>query len=52
VEKGDSVCCCLVVVRQADAPTPLAKTLAAGYADPGVKQWMTTTFKGAVIPRA
>ncbi len=44
--------CCLVVVRQADAATPWAKTLAAGYADAGLKAWVTETFKGAVIPGA
>jgi D-methionine transport system substrate-binding protein len=52
VEKGDSAYCCLVVVRKANATAPWAKTFAAGYADPGVKQWVTTTFKGAVIPGA
>ena len=52
VEPGDSIYCCLVVVREADAAAPWAKTLAAGYADPGVKQWVTQTFKGAVIPGA
>ena len=44
--------CCLVVVRQADAERPWARTLAAGYADPGLKEWVTATFKGAVIPGA
>ncbi len=52
VEKGDSAYCCLVVVRKANADAPWAKALAAGYADPGVKQWVTDTFKGAVIPGA
>ena len=44
--------CCLVVVRQGDEAKPWAKTLAAGYADPALKEWVTTTFKGAVIPGA
>ncbi|MDR3537833.1 MAG: MetQ/NlpA family ABC transporter substrate-binding protein [Acetobacteraceae bacterium] len=52
MEKGDSVYCCLVVVRKPDADAPWAKALAAGYADPGVRQWVTDTFKGAVIPGA
>jgi D-methionine transport system substrate-binding protein len=52
VEKGDSAYCCLVVVRRADASAPWAKILASGYADPGVKAWVTTTFKGAVIAGA
>jgi D-methionine transport system substrate-binding protein len=52
VEPGDSIYCCLVVVRSEDADQPWAKTLAAGYADPGVKQWVVDTFKGAVIPGA
>jgi D-methionine transport system substrate-binding protein len=52
VEKGDSAYCCLVVVRTADASADWAHTLAAGYADPGVKQWVLDTFKGSVIPGA
>jgi D-methionine transport system substrate-binding protein len=52
LEKGDSVYCCLVVVRKKDQDAPWAKALAAGYADPGVKQWVMETFKGAVIPGA
>ena len=44
--------CCLVVVRQADAAAPWAGTLASAYADPGLKAWVTETFKGAVIPGA
>ena len=44
--------CCLVVVRQGDEAKPWAKTLAAGYADPALKEWVTATFKGAVIPGA
>ena len=52
VEKPDSAYCCLVVVRAGDEAKPWVKTLAAGYADPGVKQWVLDTFKGAVIPGA
>ena len=52
VEKPDSVYCCLVVVRAADQGRAWAKTLASGYADPGVKQWVLDTFKGAVVPGA
>ena len=44
--------CCLVVVRQGDEAKPWAKALAAGYADPAFKEWVTTTYKGAVIPGA
>jgi D-methionine transport system substrate-binding protein len=52
VEKPDSAYCCLVVVRAGDEGRAWAKTLASGYADPGVKQWVLDTFKGAVIPGA
>jgi D-methionine transport system substrate-binding protein len=52
VEKGDSAYCCLVVVRAVDDGKDWAKTLAGGYADPGVKQWVLETFKGSVIPGA
>jgi D-methionine transport system substrate-binding protein len=52
VEPGDSIYCCLVVVRAADADAGWAKTLAAGYADAGVKSWVIETFKGAVVPGA
>ena len=52
VEKGDSAYCCLVVVRAVDDGKDWAKTLASGYADPGVKQWVLETFKGSVIPGA
>jgi D-methionine transport system substrate-binding protein len=52
VEKGDSAYCCLVVVKAGNEAAPWAKLLASGYADPGVKQWVTETFKGAVIPGA
>ena len=44
--------CCLVVVRQADAAAPWARTLAGAYADAGLKAWISGTFKGAVIPGA
>ncbi len=44
--------CCLVVVRQGDEAKPWAKLLASGYADPALKQWVTATFKGTVIPGA
>ena len=56
VEKADpslvAQYCCLVVVRAGDEEKPWAKQLAAGYADPGVKQWVADTFKGAVIAGA
>lgn len=52
VEKPDSVYCCLVVVRAGDEGRAWAKTLAGGYADPAVKQWVIDTFKGAVVPGA
>jgi D-methionine transport system substrate-binding protein len=52
VEKADSIYCCLVVVRAGDEGQSWAKTLAEGYADPGVKQWVLDTFKGAVVPGA
>ena len=52
VEKPDSVYCCLVVVRGGDEGRGWAQTLASGYADPGVKQWVLDTFKGAVVPGA
>ena len=52
VEKGDSAYCCLIVTRAGDETKPWAKLLASGYADPGVKQWVLDTFKGAVIPGA
>jgi D-methionine transport system substrate-binding protein len=52
VEKPDSAYCCLVVVRASDQGRDWAKTLASGYADPGVKQWVLDTFKGAVVPGA
>jgi D-methionine transport system substrate-binding protein len=52
VEPGDSIYCCLVVTRAGDEAQPWAKTLAAGYADPGVKSWVVDTFKGAVVPGA
>jgi len=56
VEKADGPLvrqyCCLVVVRQGDEAQPWAKALAAGYADAGLKGWVTQTFKGAVIPGA
>lgn len=52
VEPGDSIYCCLVVVRDGDQGKPWATALAAGYGDAGVKAWVTETFKGAVIPGA
>jgi D-methionine transport system substrate-binding protein len=52
VEPGDSIYCCLLVVRAGDETAPWAKTLAEGYADPGVKAWVIDTFKGAVVPGA
>lgn len=56
VEKADpplvAQYCCLVVVRAGDEDKPWAKQLAAGYADPGIKQWVESTFKGAVIAGA
>jgi D-methionine transport system substrate-binding protein len=52
VEKPESAYCCLVVVRAADQNRGWAKTLASGYADPSVKQWVIDTFKGAVVPGA
>lgn len=56
VEKADPALirlyCCLVVAKQSDADTSWAKALAAGYADPALKEWVTTAFKGAVIPGA
>ena len=52
MEMGDSIYCCLVVVRTGDENAPWAKTLAAGYADPGLKAWVIETFKGAVVPGA
>jgi D-methionine transport system substrate-binding protein len=52
VEAGDSIYCCLVVVRAGDEAKPWATALAAGYGDPGVKAWVMETFKGAVIPGA
>lgn len=56
VEKADpslvAQYCCLVVVRGGDEDKPWAKQLAAGYADPDVKQWVASTFKGAVIAGA
>ena len=52
VEKGDSAYCCLVVVQAGQENAPWARLLASGYADAGVKQWVTDTFKGAVIPGA
>lgn len=51
-EKPDSAYCCLVVVQAANAEAPWAKALAEAYADPAVKQWVLTTFKGAVVPGA
>ncbi len=44
--------CCLVVVRQGDEAKPWAQAMAAAYAEPGFKEWVTATFKGAVIPGA
>ncbi|MBC7801113.1 MAG: MetQ/NlpA family ABC transporter substrate-binding protein [Gemmatimonadaceae bacterium] len=44
--------CCLVVVRQGDEGRAWARTLAGAYADAGLKDWVTATFKGAVIPGA
>ena len=52
VEPGDSIYCCLVVVRAGDEAASWAKTLAAAYGDAGVKSWVVSTFKGAVIPGA
>lgn len=52
VEKGDSAYCCLIVVRATDAGQPWGETLASGYADLGLKQWVLDTFKGSVIPGA
>jgi D-methionine transport system substrate-binding protein len=56
VEKADEALvrlyCCLVVVRSTDAASPWAKRLAAGYADPALKDWVDETFKGAVIAGA
>ncbi len=52
VEPGDSIYCCLVVVRAGDEQAPWVKTLAAGYGDGGVKSWVVSTFKGAVVPGA
>ncbi|WP_158744143.1 MetQ/NlpA family ABC transporter substrate-binding protein [Acidisphaera sp. L21] len=52
VEKGDSAYCCLVVARAGDEGKSSITTLASGYADPALKQWVLDTFKGAVIPGA
>ena len=41
-----------MVVRQGDEAKPWAKAIAAGYADPAFKEWITATYKGAVIPGA
>uniref|UniRef100_UPI003907F508 MetQ/NlpA family ABC transporter substrate-binding protein n=1 Tax=Siccirubricoccus phaeus TaxID=2595053 RepID=UPI003907F508 len=48
-ENEQSVYTCLVVVRRADAETPWAKRLAAGYRDPAVKEFVIARFGGAVI---
>jgi len=40
---------CLVVVRRADASAPWAAKLAAGYADPSVKEFVEREFGGAVV---
>ncbi|MFC0389677.1 MetQ/NlpA family ABC transporter substrate-binding protein [Muricoccus vinaceus] len=40
---------CLVVVRRADAAAPWAAKLAAGYADPAVKEFVQREFGGAVV---
>ncbi|MFT8243997.1 MetQ/NlpA family ABC transporter substrate-binding protein [Roseomonas sp. BN140053] len=52
VEGADSVYTCLVVVQRRDAETPWAKRLAAGYADPTVKEFVAREFGGAVISGA
>ena len=52
MEPADSIYCCLIVTRAGDETSTWAKTLASGYADPGVKAWVNDTFKGAVIPGA
>lgn len=44
--------CCLVVVQAANTDQPWAKMLAGAYAEPALKQWVDTTFKGAVIAGA
>jgi D-methionine transport system substrate-binding protein len=52
MEPADSIYCCLIVTRAGNENSTWAKTLASGYADPGVKAWVNDTFKGAVIPGA
>ncbi|MGG5820081.1 MetQ/NlpA family ABC transporter substrate-binding protein [Falsiroseomonas sp. HW251] len=51
-ETEQSVYTVLVVVRRADADRPWARRLAGGYAHPEVKDFVVTTFGGAVIPGA
>ncbi|MBE9605468.1 MetQ/NlpA family ABC transporter substrate-binding protein [Acetobacteraceae bacterium H6797] len=48
-ETADSVYTCLVVVRAKDKDAPWAKALAAGYADPSVKEFVDAKFGGSVI---
>ena len=40
---------CLVVVRRPDAEAPWARRLAAGYADPAVREFVEREFGGAVV---
>jgi len=40
----------LIAVRRADKEKPWAKRLVAAYQSPEVKQYIETTFKGALVP--
>jgi D-methionine transport system substrate-binding protein len=49
-ESGDSPYACLIAVRRGDADQPWVKQLLDAYQSPEVRQFILSSFKGAIIP--